>query len=79
MRNDITASPLSREFVILSKRWAYVSGGNELVYYFEDHPELENKVRILLNYGLIKDITRTNVSRYVISEKFARHLGAYGR
>jgi hypothetical protein len=79
MREDLTKYPLSREFVILEKRWTYCASGHELVYYFEDHPELENKLRILLNHGLIQDITRTNVSRYVISETFARYLGAYGR
>jgi len=79
MREDLTKYPLSREFVILEKRWTYWASGHELVYYFEDHPELENKLQILLNHGLIQDITRTNVSRYVISEMFARYLGAYGR
>ena len=77
MRNDLTENPLSREFVILKKGWTYSSSGYELVYYFEDHPQLENKLRILLNNGLIQDITHTNVSRYVISEKFAGYLGAY--
>lgn len=79
MREDLTKYPLSREFVILEKRWTYCASGHELVYYFEDHPELENKLRILLNHGLIQDITHTNVARYVISEMFARYLGAYGR
>jgi hypothetical protein len=79
MRNDLTEYPLSREFVVLKKGWSYWARGHELVYYFEDHPELESKLRILLNYGLIQDITCTNVSRYVISEKFARYLGAYGK
>ena len=79
MRKDLTEYPLSREFVVLKKGWSYWASGHELAYYFEDHPELENKLRILLNHGLIQDVTHTNVSRYVISEKFARYLGAYGR
>ena len=78
MRNDLTENPLSREFVVLKKGWSYNASGHELAYYFEDHPQLENKLRILLNHGLIQDITHTNVSRYVISEKLAKHLGAYG-
>jgi hypothetical protein len=78
MREDLTKHALSREFVILEKRWTYWASGHELVYYFEDHPELENKIRILVNHDLIRDITHTSVSRYVISEKFARYLGAYG-
>jgi hypothetical protein len=79
MRKDLTEYPLSREFVVLKKRWTYLGSGDELAYYFEDHHQLENKLRILLNHGLIQDITNTNVSRYVFSEKFARYLGAYGR
>ena len=79
MRKDLTDYPLSREFVVLEKGWTYCASGHELVYYFEDHPELENKLRILLNYGLIQDVTHTNVSRYIISEEFARYLGAYNR
>jgi hypothetical protein len=79
MRKDLTEYPLSREFVVLEKGWSYWASGHELAYYFEDHPQLENKLRILLNHGLIQDVTHTSVSRYVISEKFARYLGAYGR
>ena len=79
MREDLTKHPLSREFVILKKTWTYLARGHELAYYFEDHPELENKLRILLNYDLIQDITYTSVSRYIISERFARYLSAYDR
>jgi len=78
MRKDLSENPLSREFVVLKKGWSYWASGHELVYYFEDHPQLGNKLRILLNHGLIRDVTHTNVSRYVISEKFAEYLGAYG-
>lgn len=74
MRKDLNENPLSREFVVLKKGWSYWGRGHELAYYFEDHPELENKLHILLNYGLIQDITRTNVSRYIISEELARYL-----
>jgi len=76
MRSDLTANQLSREFVILKKTWGY-NGRPEhpvLVYYFEDHPDLESKLLILQNHGLIREITYNNVSRYVISEEFARYL-----
>jgi hypothetical protein len=74
MRNDLTTHPLSREFVILKKSWTYLAKGNELVYYFEDHPELENKLLILENHGLIREITYSNVSRYIMSEELANYL-----
>ncbi|ADJ26470.1 hypothetical protein Dehly_1176 [Dehalogenimonas lykanthroporepellens BL-DC-9] len=76
MRNDLAANHLSREFVILKKTWVY-NGRPEhpvLVYYFEDHPDLESKLLILQNRGLIREITYNNVSRYVISEELARYL-----
>lgn len=74
MRNDLNNHPLSREFVILKKSWSYWAKGYELVYYFEDHPDLENKLLILQNYGFIHDITYNNVTRYIISEELAGYL-----
>ena len=73
MRNDLTANPLSREFIVLKKTWTY-NGPSVLVYYYEDHPDLENKLIILQNCGLIRETTYSNVSRYVISEELAGYL-----
>jgi hypothetical protein len=76
IRRDLKANPLSREFVLLSKRWSYWANGNELLYYYEDHPELDNKLRILLNYALVRDLTfNTNAKHYVFTEAFARYFG----
>jgi hypothetical protein len=74
MRNDLTEHRLSREFVILKKGWSYWASGNELVYYFEDHPDLKDKLLVLQNYRLIRDITYNNVNRYIISEDLAQYL-----
>ena len=74
MRKDLTSNPLSREFVILKKSWVYGGKGYELVYYFDDHPDLENKLLILQNYGLIQDITYNNTKRYIITEELASYL-----
>ncbi len=76
MRNDLAENPLSREFVILKRAWSYWASGGELVYYLDDHPDLENKLHILQNYGLIHEITYNNVQRYVITEELASYLGA---
>ena len=76
MRRDLEARPLSREFVVLKRNWSYLASGHELSYYYEDHDEIDNKLRILQNHGLIRDITHTNVKRYVLTEAFARYLGA---
>jgi hypothetical protein len=76
IRRDLAARPLSREFVALKKGWSYCPGGDhELYYYYEDLPELGNKLRILQNHGLVRDITFTNVKRYVFTEAFVRHFG----
>lgn len=74
MRKDLTRNPLSREFVILKKSWSYWAKGYELVYYFDDHPDLENKLLILQNYGLIQDITYNNTKRYIITEELVSYL-----
>jgi hypothetical protein len=75
IRTDLAAQPLSREFVLLKKAWSYWPGGNELSYFYEDHPELDNKLRILQNYGLVQEITFNEVKRYIFTEGFVRYFG----
>lgn len=74
MRNDLREHCLSREFVALKKSWRYSPRGNELAYYYDEHSELDNKLRILQNKGLIQDITYNNVARYIITEELADYL-----
>lgn len=74
MQNDLKGNPLKREFVLLSKRWNYWASGNELMYYFEDHPGLESMMHVLKNHNLIADITFNEVSRYVMSEDLVDFL-----
>ncbi len=74
MREDLSKSPLSREFVLLKKIWTYIGSGHELYYFYEDHPDLRNKIRILENNDLVKDITYTGVDRFVINERLAQYL-----
>ena len=54
--------------------WSYWAGGDELMYYFEDHTDLESKVRILGNLGLVNDITFNDVARYLMTEEFVEYL-----
>ncbi len=76
IRRDLAEHPLFREFVPLKRIWTYWASGNELIYYYEDHPELDNKLRILQNYFLIRDIsTDSGNKRYVFSEGFVRYFG----
>jgi hypothetical protein len=68
---DIENNPLLREFILLEKGWAYNSGGRKvMVYFYEDHEDLDAKMRLLENNGLINDITFNNTKRYVLTEKF---------
>lgn len=52
-RNDLEEHPLSREFVVLKKAWSYWAKGNGLVYFYDDHEELDSKLQVLANLGLI--------------------------
>ncbi len=55
MRQDLQEDPLSREFIVMRKGWGYSTGGQPLlVYYYEDHPNLDNKFRVLQNLGFIQ-------------------------
>lgn len=76
MRQDLAANPLRRELVILKRGWSYWANGNELVYYYDDHPELDSKLLILQNEDLIRDIRYNDVKRYLMSERLAEYLGA---
>jgi hypothetical protein len=75
MRKDLADHPLRREFVLLKKTWSYWAKGNELVYFYEDHPELDSMVQVLENLGLIHEITYNNTNRFMITEQFADYLG----
>ena len=65
---------LRREFVLLKKGWSYWAGGDELVYYFEDHSDLESKILILQNLGLLEDIRFNSVERFIMTEEFVEYL-----
>ena len=76
MRQDLAGNPFRREFVLLKRARGYWESGTELFYYFDDHPDLLSKVRILENEGFVRDVTTKNVQRYRMSEPLARYLGA---
>jgi hypothetical protein len=76
MRKDMSDTPLRREIVLLEKTWIYNGKGNELVYYFDEHPDLLAKMQVLANLGCVTEITYNNVSRFMMSEELAQYLGA---
>ena len=76
MRNDLEINPVHREFILIGRREIYYPGRWEVLlsYHFEDHRDLRQKVRILENHGLVTDITRSNVERFVMSEELVDYL-----
>jgi hypothetical protein len=75
MRVDLKANPTRREFIVMSRHWHYNSGGKPInAYYLEDHENLEGKLDILENLGLVTDISFNRVRRYVYSEELVDYL-----
>ena len=52
MRQDLAGHPLRREFVVIKRSWSYWAKGNELFYFYDDHPDLDDKLNILENEDL---------------------------
>jgi hypothetical protein len=74
MRLDLKEQPFARNLVILKKTWSYWNDGSTLEYYFEAHENLDQKMGVLENLGLIRDITFNNVKRYKLTEELADYL-----
>lgn len=74
IRKDLVKYPLRREFVVLKKSWSYWAKGNELFYFYEDHPELDSVLQVFENLGLVQEITYNNTKRFLITERMADYL-----
>jgi hypothetical protein len=76
MRNDFKDNPHCREFLLLDRRATYNSAGNEtiLVYHFNAHKDLRQKIRILENHGFVRDISYNDIPRFAVSEEIAEYL-----
>jgi hypothetical protein len=76
MRDGISNRRFGREFVLLSRSWAFNADPNDpaLLYYFEDHPDLRQKIRVLENNGLVQHLAGSNVDRFLMSEELVDYL-----
>ena len=75
MRADLKSFPMKREFILMPKLAMYTAGQKEpLSYHYEDHEDLADKVGLLVNEGVVTDITYNNVDRYVMSETLVEYL-----
>lgn len=73
---DLVREPFVREFILFGKNWEYFENPKEQIfmYFFEDHPYLRNKLRILENCNLVYEISFNSVDRFVLSEQLVRYL-----
>ena len=75
MQADLKAFPMKREFIVVPKLAMYITGQKPpLSYHYEDHEDLADKVGLLVNEGVVTDITYNNVDRYVMSETLVEYL-----
>ena len=75
MRADLKSLPLKREFILMPKMAMYNAGQKEpLSYSYEDHQDLADKVGLLVNEGVVTDITHNSVDRYLMSEALVEYL-----
>jgi len=72
MQQDLLQYPLRREFVLLKRRTIF--NGESLCYYYDDHPELDGALDILVNYGLALNVTYNNAKRFRMSEELVQYL-----
>lgn len=76
MRDDISGSPFTREFIIGSKKWSYNCDPENPIfsYHFEDHDNLKSMLKVMQNYDAVIETTFTNVDRFEFTEDFAEYL-----
>lgn len=74
--DDLKDYPLLRELILLKRGWVYNNSDKKklLVYYYNDHEDLDNKITLLENNDLVRDITYNNTKRYLLTEEFVEIL-----
>jgi hypothetical protein len=76
MRKNLQEHPNGREFEISAGPGMYQMERYAFEYYECDHPELRGKIRILLNHGLILDLSQGRTMRYAMMEPLVAYLKA---
>jgi hypothetical protein len=74
MREDLLRSPTTREFVVVRSTWSYTLPQTHFGYFLDKHEDLEGKVTILKNLSLIREITSTDLRRFLFEEHFVDYL-----
>jgi hypothetical protein len=74
MREDLSANPFMREFVVYKKGLSFWNGGTAFEYTSADEATLLSKVQIIENMRLVRDVTNKNVKRYRMTEELVEYL-----
>jgi hypothetical protein len=74
MREDFRNNSLIREIILLDTKGNVYNGDGVFVYYREAHADLDSKLQILGNHGLIHEITYNSVDRFRLTEEFVKYL-----
>ncbi len=76
IRKDLTLpdNALKREFFLLKRSWTFKASGPYLCYYYDDHANLDDKIALLEDEGLVTDVTEKNVKKYRLSADLVTYL-----
>lgn len=74
MRKDLLENILEREFVLLKREYGYQDSRNIFRYFYNDHADLDNKIRLLERHSLVEEITFNRTSRFLFNEVFVEIL-----
>jgi len=74
MAEDLAEFPTRRVCILKKRSWTYWGEGHELVYHYDDHPDLDGKFAILENHGFAVNITSGNARKYQLGEELTRYL-----
>lgn len=74
MASDLVDKPAAREFVTIWRKLVYNFRSPLHAYYYEDHEDLDHKLQVMENLGLVRDAAINDVKRYRMSEELADYL-----
>jgi hypothetical protein len=76
MHQTLNDDPFFREFILLARTTRYNANPNSPVwaFFYEDHPDLRPKIRLLENNGLVQQIAAGNADRFRMSEELVEYF-----
>lgn len=75
MKNDLKTDEFIREFFLVKRGWRMNYGNTpRFTYFYDDHNNLDGKLQILENNGLVIDVTPGNTKMYRMTEELVELL-----